>query len=165
MCFISISKCASLSNHFVNFALDVLFDLFLLINGFSCWWSVNNSIGFPYMYTRNCSSPYTTANSSSSFIEYFFSVSEKIHSRIQSVSNFRLSVFGIVSFPILSYLRLLLGCSRCLSCGILVLVYVLLVFRLLKHLRVFLCPVPFVLIFRQFSENICLRWEIFYKLR
>ena len=128
MCFVFISKCASLSYHLVNLALYVLFDLFYLNRCSSAWWSVSNSIGFPYMYKRKCSSPHTTASNSSSFIAYFSRHPIRICSRIQSGLNFRLSVFAKVLLPFPSYLRLSLGCSQNLSCNVQCLVVVLLGF-------------------------------------
>ena len=71
-----ISKWANRSNHLVSLALYVLFVRFLLMSGSSAWWSVISSIGFPYMYSRKCSNPHTTASSSNLFIAYFFSVSD-----------------------------------------------------------------------------------------
>ena len=70
-------RCASLSSQSVSLALYVLFDLFLLISGSGAWWSVINSIGRPYIWRLKCSSPHTTTRSSSSFIGYFFSASDK----------------------------------------------------------------------------------------
>ena len=74
---LSLSKCASLSSHRVSLALYVSFDLFLFMSGFSAWWSVSISIGCPYIWSLNCSSPHTTASRSSSLIAYFFSVSDR----------------------------------------------------------------------------------------
>ena len=77
MWFFSVSKCASLSSQRVSLALYVLFDLFLFLSGSRAWWFLNNSIGCPYIWSLKCSSAHTTARSSSSFIGFFFAVSDE----------------------------------------------------------------------------------------
>ena len=73
VCFMLMSKWFNLSNHRVSRALHCLFALNLCKSGSSAWWSENSCTCFPYRWNLNLSRPQTTASSSSSPIEYFFS--------------------------------------------------------------------------------------------